>query len=157
MYVENESQKPVVTAKDTSYAAIIHLSSFAGFLIPFGGILLPLILWLSKRNEDTFVDRHGKSCLNFEVSLFLYSFVIMAVIVMAILIGVGSLATLHSAEEYILLYSEKFAISGILGLMGLFFISFTLLILYIIIKIVAAVRASNGKDYKYPLAISFFK
>lgn len=156
MYVENEPKQPV-TAKDTSYASIIHLSSFVGFLIPFGGTLAPLILWLSRRKEDAFVDKHGKACLNFEVSLLLYFTIIMIFTIIAIIVGVGSLAVSNSLENYISLNSDDFLISGILGFGGFFFVSFILLVLYIVVKIIAAVKASNGEDYKYPLAISFFK
>ena len=47
---------------------LVHLASFAGYLIPFGTILGPLIVWLMKREEFEFVDVCGRNCLNFKIS-----------------------------------------------------------------------------------------
>ncbi len=159
MYTENQ---PTVSPqeKNTSYASIIHLSSFLGLLLPFAGILAPLILWLIKKDEDTFVDKHGKSCLNFEISLFLYSFIIGFIILITILvIGISSFSSLAANHQGNI--SEESVIGILLssatGIIFLLFLSIAFFIFYIIVKIIAAVRASNGELYRYPLAISFFK
>lgn len=160
MYTENQTTEIASQDKNTSYAAIIHLSSFLGILIPFAGILAPLILWLIKKNEDTFVDKHGKSCLNFEISLFLYSFIIAFIAIITILvIGISSFSSFalnHQgdlSEESII----GIALSSATGVIFLLFLSIAFFIFYIIVKIIAAVRASNGELYRYPLAISFFR
>ena len=43
-----------------------------GFFFPFGGIIGPLICWLSKRDESVWVNINGKSSLNFQLSMLLY-------------------------------------------------------------------------------------
>ena len=52
-----------------------HLGTFAGLLIPLGNFLLPLILWLSKKDDDALVNDQGKESINFQISIFLYGVV----------------------------------------------------------------------------------
>jgi uncharacterized Tic20 family protein len=56
------------------------LSSFASFLIPFGGIIGPLICWSAKKNESAWVDYHGKQSLNFQLSILIYSLICIPLI-----------------------------------------------------------------------------
>ena len=35
-----------------NWALFAHLTSFLGYLIPFGNILAPLVIWLMKKNES---------------------------------------------------------------------------------------------------------
>jgi uncharacterized Tic20 family protein len=55
------------------WAMLIHLSGivgscFAVALIP-GNLLLPLILWLVKRDGAPFVDDQGKEAVNFQITI----------------------------------------------------------------------------------------
>ena len=34
-----------------------------------GGFLLPLIIWMMKKDESRYVDKHGKQALNFAITL----------------------------------------------------------------------------------------
>jgi len=63
-----------------------HLSALSGFVIPFGAILGPLVLWLMKREEFPLVDVEGKKALNFQISVAIY--MIVAVVLMFVLIGI---------------------------------------------------------------------
>lgn len=53
----------------------LHLSAFAGLLIPFGNILGPLIIWLIKKAEIPALDPVGRSVLNFQISWMIYALV----------------------------------------------------------------------------------
>lgn len=64
---------------------LCHLSAFLGFIIPFGNILGPLVIWLIKKAEYPFVDDQGKEALNFQISI-LIAFIISAIL-MFIAIG----------------------------------------------------------------------
>jgi len=55
-----------------TWAMLCHLIALAGFLVPFGNIIGPLVLWLVKREENAFIDTHGKESLNFQISLSIY-------------------------------------------------------------------------------------
>jgi uncharacterized protein len=62
----------VLSETERNWAMLCHLSAFAGFFFPFGGIIGPLICWLSRKDESTWVNENGKSSLNFQLSILLY-------------------------------------------------------------------------------------
>lgn len=70
-----------------------HLSAFAGFIIPFGNIIGPLIIWSLKKDEFPFVNEQGKEALNFQISMAIYFiislFLIIIVIGIAMLVALG--------------------------------------------------------------------
>lgn len=72
--------------KYNAIAMWCHLGAFAGVLIPLGNFLVPLILWLSKKDEDALVDDQGKESLNFQISVFLYG--IVSGILVLVFIGI---------------------------------------------------------------------
>lgn len=65
---------------ERNWAACCHLGGFAFYFLGFalGHILVPLALWLLKRNESAFVDEHGREALNFQISVTLYAMVVFA-------------------------------------------------------------------------------
>ncbi|TAL69355.1 MAG: DUF4870 domain-containing protein [Bacteroidetes bacterium] len=63
----------VLTETERNWAMLCHLSAFAGFFFPFGGIIGPLICWLSKRDESSWVNVNGRNSLNFQLSILLYT------------------------------------------------------------------------------------
>ena len=63
MTVPPERGRP--RAKDIqAWAMWIHFSQFAGILIPFAGLIVPVILWQAKRGEFPDLDPHGKAVTN---------------------------------------------------------------------------------------------
>ncbi|QNP42209.1 DUF4870 domain-containing protein [Lysobacter solisilvae (ex Woo and Kim 2020)] len=48
---------------------LAHLSSLAGFFIPFGNVIGPLIVWLIKKDTMPFVADQGKEALNFNITV----------------------------------------------------------------------------------------
>lgn len=75
----------VIPETERNWAMFCHLSSFASLIIPFGGIIGPLICWTSKRNESSWVDQNGKASLNFQLSIALYT--LICIPLMFIIIG----------------------------------------------------------------------
>ncbi len=61
--------------EERNWAMGCHLASFAGFLIPFGNIIGPLVIWLIKKEEFPMVDEHGKEALNFQITVALIGIV----------------------------------------------------------------------------------
>ena len=41
-------------------AAAAHLSTFAGLIVPFGSVIGPLAVWLTRRDRDPFIDQAGR-------------------------------------------------------------------------------------------------
>jgi len=68
------------------WAALPHVSALSGFVIPFGNIVGPLIIWLVKRDEMSFVDDQAKEALNFNISMTIYMAV--AGVLVFVLIGI---------------------------------------------------------------------
>lgn len=53
--------------KDLSYLSLVHLSVLSFFVVPLGNIILPLILWVSKKDKIEGLDNLGKNILNFQI------------------------------------------------------------------------------------------
>jgi uncharacterized protein len=56
--------------RNTAVAA--HLSTFAGLVVPFGSVIGPLAVWLTRRDRDPFIDDAGREALNFGISIAIY-------------------------------------------------------------------------------------
>jgi len=71
---------------ERTWGMLAHLSALAGFIVPFGSVLGPLIVWLLKKDEMPFVDEQGKEALNFQITVAI-GFVV-CVLLMFVLIGI---------------------------------------------------------------------
>jgi uncharacterized protein len=67
------------------WAMFCHLAAFAGYFIPFGNIVGPLVVWQIKKDESPFIDFHGREAVNFQISYTIYGFV--AALSIMLLIG----------------------------------------------------------------------
>lgn len=57
---------------------LMHGTPFLGFVLPLFNILLPLFLWIHKREDNTIYDSHGRAVVNFQITmtiLFMVSFI----------------------------------------------------------------------------------
>lgn len=48
---------------------LIHASPFLGFIIPFGNVLIPLFVWISKADDNKIYDAHGRAVINFHLTM----------------------------------------------------------------------------------------
>jgi len=80
------SDAPQVSKEEQNWAMICHLSALAGFLIPFGNILGPLIVWLIKRGEMPQVESNGKEAINFQITVSIA--MLICIPLMFVLIGI---------------------------------------------------------------------
>ena len=103
--------------RNTAVAA--HLSTFAGLVVPFGSVIGPLAVWLTRRDRDPFIDDAGREALNFGISIAIYG----AVLLVAALMLVGI----------------PFLIVGVVA--------------WVVLASLAAVKASQGQPYRYPLTL----
>ena len=71
--------------EERHWAMLSHLGTFSAFLIPFGNIIVPLVIWQVKKEESAFTVDHSKESLNFQISLMIYY--IAATLLILILIG----------------------------------------------------------------------
>ena len=61
---------------------LTHLSQLLDFVSGIGGFVVPLILWLTKKDEVYGMDQHGKAILNFRISMFLYVLICIPLILL---------------------------------------------------------------------------
>jgi len=74
--------------RDRQLLVITHLTQLLNYVIGFGGLITPLILWLTSKNTVDGMDEHGKAVLNLQLSLLLY---IVLSIPAILLLGLGIL------------------------------------------------------------------
>lgn len=74
--------EPPASARNV--AVLCHLISFVGYLLPLGGILGPLVVWLIKKDEHPYIDQQGKEALNFQVSILLYTLAALALTLLVV-------------------------------------------------------------------------
>ncbi|MDU8887213.1 DUF4870 domain-containing protein [Yeosuana sp. MJ-SS3] len=67
---------------------LTHLSQLITLVIGFGSLLLPLFLWLTKKDEVYEMNEHGKRIINFQLSLLIYMLICIPLI---LLLGLGIL------------------------------------------------------------------
>lgn len=108
---------------ENSYIALMHVAQFGGYIIPFAGFILPVIMWMINKDRSVNIDLHGKNIINFMISWIIYA--VVSGILCVILIGFVMLIAVAAMQ--------------------------------IIFIILAAIKASNGEYWKYPLSIEFIK
>ena len=82
--------------QERQWALICHLSAFSGFIIPFGNIVAPLIIWSAKKEEFPMVEEHGKEVINFQISFTIW--IGIALLFTILLIGFPVLVVLGILE-----------------------------------------------------------
>lgn len=110
-----------------------HLSPFAGYVIPFGNVIAPLMVWMFKREASEAVNAHGKESINFQISLTIY---------------ISVLATLFGAGIVIPIFGWAVALVTLPLLVGVAMWG-------LVVQVVAAIKANDGQPYSYPLTLRF--
>ena len=77
------------------WAFFLHLSQYAHTLLPLGGLILPIVLWQIKKNDYPSIDAHGKSVVNWAISMFIYF--VVAIPLCFLLIGIPLVVVLGLA------------------------------------------------------------
>lgn len=152
-----------MTTTEKNTGTLLHLSALSQFIIPFGNFILPIVIWSSQKKDSKFIDNHGKQAINFQLSLLLYTILMIllfGVYLIYYAFNVMHLNNLHDVnaidiklENYDFQEYISLIIVGCVGV-GLFIFS---KISEFILIIIASVKASNGEKYKYPLTINFLK
>ncbi len=107
-------QVPKPTSDEKIWIILCHLSLLLGV-----GFILPLIVYLVKKQDSPATAEHAREALNFHISVYVYA--IVSFLLMTVLIG--------------------FLLLPAVG------------ILAVVCAIIAAVKASEGVLYRYPLTI----
>ena len=85
--------------EDKQLLVITHLSQLLDFVTGIGGFIVPLVLWLVKKDEIFDMDKHGKAIINFRISMFIY---ILICIPLILLLGLGILGLVAIGFFYLI-------------------------------------------------------
>lgn len=67
---------------------LCHILALSGFVIPFGSIIGPLVIWLTQKDKSAFADYHGKESLNFQITVII---ALLCCLPLILLLGLGVL------------------------------------------------------------------
>lgn len=80
--------------------AATHLSQLLDFVTGLGGLLIPLIIWLTQRDKVIDMDENGRAIINFRITMFLY---VLLCIPLILFFGLGLLGFLILGIGYFIL------------------------------------------------------
>ncbi len=151
----------MITNTEKNWATLTHIGAFGQYLFPLGNFIIPIIIWSSKKNESEFIDNNGKQCINFQLSVFLYSLILGAIFVPAFFITFLSHITFNELihDRHFIIQDLNFSENvGLIttGAIAIFFLV-CLKIAEFFLIIQAAVKTANGERYSYPLTLKFMK
>lgn len=72
--------------QDNQLLVLTHLSQLLTYITGFGGLIVPLIIWVTQKNNVYAMDEQGKQIVNFQLSLFVYAIICIPAI---LLLGLG--------------------------------------------------------------------
>ena len=107
-----------------------HLSALSGFVVPFGTVLGPLLVWQIKKNEFPSVEAHGKAAMNFQLT------VLIALVAGGI---IGFILSFFCVGFLVFLILPPIALCAV------------------IFAIIAGLKANEGVDYNYPYSLKLVK
>jgi uncharacterized Tic20 family protein len=96
--------------QERQWALICHLSALSGYVIPFGNLIVPIIIWSMKKDEMPMVDEHGKEVINFQLSMMIW--MIISGILILVVIGIPLLIMLAILQVVFIIIGAIKADSG---------------------------------------------
>ena len=128
--------------EDRNYLTLMSLSALSFLFFPILGIVIPMVLWIFKKDKIKHVSELGKAILNFQITWTLILFLLYILMITGML--------------------GRFLVNifGDISPMSIFKMFIVLAILYgynIIITIVNAIRVHNNKSFKFVPAFKILK
>ena len=122
--------RPAAGGGSTGLAMFVHLSILIGFIVPFFGLIVPIVVWITKKDSDQLATANAKEAINFQITSVLWGILIAGLV---------------------LLGFKIFAFFFIAGALGV-----ALGIAFVVLPIIAAVKANRGDEYRYPITAHIF-
>lgn len=74
--VINQIKSITITMRqDNQLIVLTHLSQLLTFITGFGGLIVPLIIWVTQKDNVYKMDEQGKRIINFQLSMLVYSLI----------------------------------------------------------------------------------
>ncbi|MEM8639269.1 MAG: DUF4870 domain-containing protein [Cyanobacteria bacterium P01_G01_bin.54] len=122
------------------WAIFLHLSQLSGIVIPFGGIIVPIVIWQMKKEEFPLLDQHGKMVVNWLISSALYS------VIGGLLMFIAILSAIYEVIGLVVVFAP---IAGL--------VLATVVGCSFVFPIIGSFKANGGKLWKYPLTLEILK
>ena len=122
--------------EDRQFLGFFHLSIILGIIFGVGGILIPLILWMTKKDKIIGLQRIGARTLNFQI---------WWLILMIIIPTIG----------FVIIFNQ--GMIGIKGMTSIMLIPVVMMIINAVLAIIFAVFNFRGKQITYPSIIPMIK
>jgi uncharacterized Tic20 family protein len=124
----------VPSTQEKQWALFAHLSAILGAIVTghifgIGCFLGPLIIWLVKRDTMPFVADQGKEALNFNITLAIVGAALFALVLLTF--GLGIILAIPA---------------GAVVAIG-----------WLVFTVIAAIKASEGVAYRYPITLRLVK
>lgn len=129
--------------EDRQFLMLFHLSVIFGAFVPVGNIILPLVLWLTKKDKIVGLQNIGARLINFQIIWTLLSFLIPVIIM-----SVGLTRIFNSINLEIGIASS--IKNGLFMILSFGFINYSLAVLFAILNY-------RGKQTTYPSIIPMIK
>lgn len=128
------ARAPAATAAagggSTGLAMFVHLSILIGFIVPFFGLIVPIVVWITKKESDPLATANAKEAINFQITTLVWVLLIAGLVVL----GMKAHALLYAA----------------------ILVAVALAIAYVVLPIIGAVKANGGEEYRYPMTAHIF-
>jgi uncharacterized Tic20 family protein len=129
--------------EDRQFLMFFHLSVIFGAFIPVGNIILPLVLWMTKKDKIVGLHRLGAKLLNFQIIWTMLSFILPA-----IMMAIGFDSILERVDFESRVADEvKMAI----------YLIFSLGLINYTIAVILAILNYRGKKVTYPSIIPMIR
>jgi uncharacterized Tic20 family protein len=151
----------MTTTNDKNISTLLHLSALTQYFIPLGNYIFPILIWSAKKNDSEFTDYNGKQIINFQLSMLLYSLTLCLIAIPIIIYTFLKNFTINDFSDNCEIIFNHFNSNNLTGTIVLAIVALVVLgfikIIEFALIIYAAVKASNGEQYQYPLTINFLK
>ncbi len=78
--------------EEKNFLLLLHLGQLAGLIVPYVGFILPVVMWLTNKDNNQNIDAHGRIILNWLISATIYA--IGAAILIFVIIGIPLLVAI---------------------------------------------------------------
>lgn len=120
----------------TKWLLLVHSLPLLGAVIPLANILLPIFIWIHKREDNPLYDAHCRAVINFQLTItLLFVLSLSALVLMPFLridFGAGTLFSVMIIYFGVLVFNFVFIVLNIF-------------------------RVLNSGQFYYPLSIPFFR
>lgn len=132
------------TPSERQWAAAAHIAAVVlalctSWAAGLAGMLGAGLVYLLKRDDSPFIAAHAREAFNFNLSMFLYMLIAVAIGVVlfgatVLTLGIGLLLTLPAGIVLLLVVAA-------------------VAVLWLVCSIIAALKAWDGQPYRYPLTL----